>query len=79
MALGSSLISVTGISSDPLAGFTAAMNFLCTPAGQLVATDLHAVIVDMIKFFHQKHTTTTDFVGPIAPKVVPVVAPAVKP
>lgn len=56
-----SLISVTGISADPLAGFTATMNFLATPAGQLVATDVHDVIVDLIKFFHQKNGTTASF------------------
>jgi hypothetical protein len=58
-----SLISITGISADPLAGFTATMNFLATPAGQLVATDVHDVIVDLIKFFHQKNGTTATFVA----------------
>jgi hypothetical protein len=71
------LISVTGVSADPLAGFTAAMNFLCTKEGQVVAADIHSIVVDMIKFFHQKNSTTTDFVGPKLPTVP--VAPAVKP
>jgi hypothetical protein len=75
--MANSLISITGVSADPLAGFTAAMNFLSTPAGQLVATDLHDVIVDMIKFFHSKNSTTSAFVGPVLTTIAP--APALKP
>ena len=55
-----SLITISG--PDPLPGYTATMQFLQTPAGQLFATDLHNVIVDMINFFHQKH---------IAPALLP--------
>jgi hypothetical protein len=43
------------IGGDPLPGYTATMQFLQTPAGQIVVADLHKVIVDMINFFHQRH------------------------
>lgn len=39
---------------DPLPGFTAFMNFLCTPAGQQFAEELHTVITDLVGLFHKK-------------------------
>lgn len=48
-------MSLITIGPDPLPGYTATMQFLETPAGQTVVNDLHNVIVDLVKFFHQKH------------------------
>lgn len=53
--MAGSLISVTGISADPLAGYTATMNFLISPEGQKIAGEINDIIVDLIKFFHSKN------------------------
>lgn len=47
------LIQISG--PDPLPGFTATMNFLATAEGQQVAKDIHDVIANLIKFFHDHH------------------------
>lgn len=67
---GISMASVTGslvsVSADPMAAVTAFFNFLSTPAGQLIVTDLHDVVVDITKWLHSK-TAVADNGAPTAP------------
>lgn len=49
---------ITLSAGDPIAGYTATMNFLATPAGQVIVSQLDNVIVDLIKLFHQKNGGT---------------------
>lgn len=49
---------ITLSAGDPIAGYTATMNFLCTPGGQRIVTRVEDIIVDLIKLFHQKNGGT---------------------
>lgn len=55
--------------SDPISAMViAALNFLSTPAGQVICGDVRSVLVDLIKHVHGK-MATADIAAPMAPVV----------